>query len=197
MQGADSALPTRRVVEQWTPGQRAQMARMLDELAPRAAPGGAVPRRRLLVLLVTAGGAVVLFPWVAYLSATLPVSAAGGAWRTAWVGYDVILAAALAAAGWLVWHRRHLSMVALAVAATLVLVDGWFDVTLSWGTSEQWGAVVTAALVELPVAAVLILGVVGVLRRTSAVVQHLRGQEPVRMSLWKQPLTMRAPADRA
>lgn len=195
MQGAERALPTREAVEQWTPEQRASMARMLDQLAARPLPGGRAPRRRRLVLLVTLGGAAVLFPWVAYLSATLPMSAAGGAWRTAWVGFDVILAAALATAGWLVWHRRLLSMLALTVAATLVLVDAWFDVTLSWGTADQWGAVVTAALVELPVAAVLVVGVVGVLRRSAELVQRLRGQDGLRPSLWVQTVVMRPPAD--
>ncbi len=193
MQTAGSRLPTFEEVEQWTPQQRAEMARMLDRLAPRPVPGGGAPRRRLLVLLVTMGGAALLFPWVAYLSATLPMSAAGGAWRTAWVGYDVLLAASLAVAGWLVWHRRQLSVVALAVAATLVLVDAWFDVTLSWGTSEQWGAVVTAVLVELPVASVLLVGVVGLLRRTIAAVRQLRGQDVTRGSLWTQPVLMRGP----
>ena len=186
-------MPTREDVERWTPEQRAHVARMLDLLIPRPLPGHEAPRRRLVVLLVTLGGAVVLFPWLAYLSATLPASASGGAWRTAWVGFDAILAVALAGAGWLVWHRRHLASVALTVAATLVVVDAWFDVSLSWGTSEQWGAVLTAGLVELPVSAVLVLGATSLLRRSNAVIQRLRGQDPVAGSLWRQPLVMLAP----
>ncbi len=196
MVDAGSELPTFEAVERWTPAQRAQLARMLDRLVSRPAAGATAPRRRRLVLLVTMGGATVLFPWVAYLSATLPASATVGAWRTAWVGYDVILAAALAVAGWLVWHRRHLSVVALTVAATLVLVDAWFDVTLSWGTSETWGAVATAALVEIPVAVVLVIGVLTMLRRTAEVTRQLRGEDASPSSLWTQTLTMQPPAER-
>jgi hypothetical protein len=197
MNHPDPGFPTREDVARWTPQERARVARMLDELLPRPARDRRGPRRRLLVLVVTIGGAVVLFPWVAYLSVTLPATATGGAWRTAWVGYDAILAVALAAAGWLVWHRRQLALVALAVAATLLIVDAWFDVSLSWGTSEQWGAVVTAAAVELPVAAVLIAGATGLLRRTMAVVRQLRGQDDRPPSLWKQPVVLRPPGGRS
>jgi len=197
MSGADAGVPAAEVVESWSPEQRAEMARMLDRLVERPVPGRTAPHRRLLVLLVTLGGAALLFPWVAYLSAALPESSSGGSWRTAWVGYDVILAVALATAGWLVWHRRQLAVVALSVAATLVLVDAWFDVTLSWGTSEQWGAVLTAALVEIPVASVLAVGVVGMLRRTVAMMRRLRGQDPSMGSLWSQPSVVRPVHDGA
>jgi hypothetical protein len=193
MERPDPGPPTREVVAQWTQQERAQMARILDEMIARPAPDQRAPRRRLLVLVVTIGGAIVLFPWVAYLSVTLPATATGGAWRTAWVGFDAILAVALGTAGWLVWYRRQLALVALAVAATLLVVDAWFDVSLSWGTSEQWGAVVTAAAVELPVAAVLIIGATGLLRRTVAVVRQLRGQDYSHQSLWRQPVVARPP----
>lgn len=193
MQGADVGPPTRREVEGWSPEQRAHMAQMLDQLLDRPAASTSTPLRRFVVLAVTGGGVLVLFPWVAYLSATLPASASGGAWRTAWVGFDLMLAGALAAAGWLVWHRRYLATVALPVAATLLIVDAWFDVSLSWGASEQWGALVAAGLVELPVAGLLVLGAATMLRRTFTVIQQLRGQAASRPSLWRQSAPMRPP----
>lgn len=193
MQGADVGPPTRRDVERWTPEQRAHMAQLLDQLLDRPAASTSTPLRRFVVLAVTGGGVLVLFPWVAYLSATLPASAAGGAWRTAWVGFDVILAGAMAAAGWLVWHRRHLAIVALPVAATLLIVDAWFDVSLSWGTSEQVGALLAAGLVELPVASLLIVGAATMLRRTFTVIQQLRGQDASHLWLWREPVVMRPP----
>lgn len=190
MRDDDVGTPSFSAVEQWTSGQRAEVARMLDSLVARPKATGATRRRRVTVLLVTIGGAVALLPWVTYLSVTLPASANGGAWRTAWIGFDVILAGTLGLAGWLVWTRRQLAVVALPVGATLLMIDAWFDVTLSWGTAEQWGAVATAIFGELPVAAVLVIGTVTVLSRSAAVVQELRGQGGAQTSLWRQPLVM-------
>jgi len=183
-------VPSREEVADWSPEERAHVARLLDTLVDRPAPPPHGPTRRLLVLTVTVAGAVVLFPWVAYLLATLPQKEAGGAWRVAWVGFDVALAVTLGATGWLVWRRRQLAMVGLVVAATLLFCDAWFDVSLSWGTAEQWAAIATAALVELPAAALLTVGALTILRRTSAVVRQLRGlgSRPVR--LWQQPVVM-------
>ena len=194
MKSSGTEPPTRATVEGWSPQERAEVARMLDQLIERPAPGNQSPRRRIVVLAVTGGGVLVLFPWIAYLSATLQVSASGGAWRTAWVGFDVMLAVMLGVTGWLVWHRRHLAISALSVCVTLLTVDAWFDVCLSWGTSDQWVAVASAVLIELPAAALLAFGAATMLRRTFMVIGKLRGTSTMPVSLWKQQLVMyRAP----
>jgi hypothetical protein len=149
--GHAEGVPSREVIAAWSPQQRDEVARMLDEVAER--PDMRVnPRRRLVVLLITCGGAVALIPWIVYLNATLPSTSSGGAWRTAWVGYDLGLAGVLGCAGWMALRRRQLVVVLLTVAATLLAVDAWFDVTLSWGTSEQLTSIVTAAVLEVPIA---------------------------------------------
>ena len=135
----------------------------------------------------------MLVGWIAYLTTTLPESTSVGAWRTAWVGFDTVLIVVLGASAWLVWHRRQLAVVGLTIAASLLAVDAWFDVCLSWHTPEQWGAVATAALVEVPVSVVLATTVVTILRRTFFVVQQLRGQKPEGTSLWQQPVVMLSP----
>jgi hypothetical protein len=108
-----------------------------------------------LVLVATAAGAVVLVPWTAYLALTLPGSQAGGAWRLAWVGFDIALATTLATTGWLAWNRRQETPIGLVVSATLLLTDAWFDVCLSWNTAGQGGALASAAFVEIPLAVLL------------------------------------------
>jgi hypothetical protein len=185
--------PTRREIEQWTHDERAQVARVLDELVDRPAAAGSIRHRRQLVLAITGGGVLVLVGWIAYLTTTLPESTSVGAWRTAWVGFDTVLIVVLGASAWLVWHRRQLAVVGLTIAASLLAVDAWFDVCLSWHTPEQWGAVAIAALVEVPVSVVLATTVVTILRRTFFVVQQLRGQKPEGTSLWQQPVVMLSP----
>ena len=180
-------VPTREDVESWTPEQRAGVARLLDELVARPLPRTLRIRRRL-VLVVTVGGAVALFPWIAYLVLTLPQEAEGGAWRVAWVGFDVGLAATLGTAGWLAWRRRNLTMVVLPVAAALLLADAWFDLTLSWGTTEQWEAVTAAVLIEVPVAVLLLAAEITILRRASHTVAILRGRIDAPHQLWREPM---------
>jgi hypothetical protein len=144
-------VPSREVIAARSPQQRDEVARMLDEVAER--PDMRMNRRRrLVVMLITCGGAVALIPWIVYLNATLPSTSPGGAWRTTWVGYDLGLVAVLGCAGWMALRRRQLVVPLLTVAATLPAVDAWFDVTLSWGTSEQLTSIVTAAVLEVPIA---------------------------------------------
>ncbi len=107
---------------------------MSDDSAPRwVAP--------LFALL---GAATV--PWTIYLSLTLHT------YRLTWVGFDVLLTAALLATAYAAWRRHPLVGLLAAATAALLVVDAWFDVTLSAGP-ERTGAILSAALVELPLAA--------------------------------------------
>ncbi len=129
------------------------MARILDGLIDRPAEDRDLQRRRWIVLMITGGGSMLLFPWVVYLSDVLPTAEYGGAWSCAWVGFDVMLALTLAGTAWLVWGRRSLAVVGLTASSALLALDAWFDVCLSWGTSEQWAAIMTAVVINVPVAA--------------------------------------------
>jgi len=112
MQEPDPPIPTRADVAGWSAQQRAEVARILDDLVERPLVGR-LRRRRSLVLAVTAGGALMLFPWAAHLTRALPDNESVRAWRTAWVGFDVALALLLGTTAWLVWYRRALSVLAL------------------------------------------------------------------------------------
>ena len=192
-EGSTVAVPTREEVRGWTGAERAELARLLDELLDRPVPGPRETRLRRVVLVITAVGAAILLPWVVYLSLTLPPTESGGAWSTAWVGFDVALATSLGITAWLAWRRRQVVLVGLAVSATLVVTDAWFDVSLSWHTSEQVGAMTSAILVELPVAVLLTTAALTILGRTATTVAQLRGQTGPPPSLWRQPLVLVPP----
>jgi hypothetical protein len=124
-------------------------------MAEQSRPAGSHDWATRVVLVVTVGGAGLLLPWILVLSTELPVTPPGGAWRLAWVGYDAALAVALAATGALVWTRQRQAATSLVVSTVLVVTDAWFDTCLSWGTTGQTAAIVSALLIELPAALVL------------------------------------------
>lgn len=195
MQGAHHTVPTQHEIAQWTREERAEVARILDGHIDRPANDPDLHRRRFIVLMITGGGALLLFAWVVYLTTALPVTESGGAWRTAWVGFDVMLAGTMAVTAWLVWWRRSLAIVGLTASSALLAIDAWLDVCLSWGTSEQSGAIITACVVNVPVAIVLAAAVITMLRRTFSVVQQLRGEDATGVSVWRQPVVLLPPGD--
>jgi hypothetical protein len=90
-----ASMPTRDDVRGWSAQQRATVARLLAESIGQSPPTMRSPGRRKLVLVVGGVGALFLLPWLAFLSATLPATSSGGAWRAVWVGFDVALASAI------------------------------------------------------------------------------------------------------
>jgi hypothetical protein len=128
-----------------------------------------------------------MLPWLVYLSVTLPAHSSGGAWRTVWVGFDVALLASFAATAVSVWLRRQIAAFAMVTTATLLTCDAWFDICLSWGTSEHWGSIASAC-VELPVAVLLGTSAARVMRRSCTLIDQLRGQDPTPVALWRQPM---------
>ncbi len=101
--------------------------------------------------------AVVLIPWTLILAYRLPARHTSHHWDVAWVGFDLALAAALGATGWTIARRSAWAPSAAAIAATLLFCDAWFDIVLASGRDEQVEAVLEAALVEIPLAIVLVV----------------------------------------
>lgn len=97
--------------------------------------------------------AVVLLPWTAVLFLTLPHHYVANHWRLAWGGFDIGLGLALAATAVSVARRSPYAEVTAAVTGTLLVCDAWFDVLTSRGTTDVMQAVLLAAFVELPIAA--------------------------------------------
>jgi hypothetical protein len=188
----EASMPTRDDVRGWSAQQRASLARLLAESIDQPPAVMRSPGRRRLVLAVSGVGALLLLPWLVFLSATLPATSSGGAWRTVWVGFDIALVAAFVATVLTVWLRRQIAVIALVITSTLLTCDVWFDVCLSWGTAEHWGSI-AAALVELPVAILLATSAALLMRRSFTVIAQFRGQNPTPVPLWRQPMIHSAP----
>lgn len=110
-------------------------------------------RRHTVELLVVS--ALGLVPWTVILGLTLPSDYRVHAWRTTWVGFDILLLTALSMTAAL-GRRRHRAVVIPALAAAVLLVcDAWFDVSLEFGTQSVWASSALAVFVELPMAAFL------------------------------------------
>jgi hypothetical protein len=96
---------------------------------------------------------VVLIPWIVYLGFSLPARQVSRHYDAAWVGFDILELIALGATGYLALRRSRYLALASASAATLLVIDAWFDVVTS-PRHQLPQAVVLAALIELPLAGV-------------------------------------------
>ncbi|MFC8500963.1 hypothetical protein ACFUC1_01290 [Pedococcus sp. NPDC057267] len=108
--------------------------------------------RRLLLLVAAAA----LVPWTAYLGVSLPTRYTVSTWSLAWVGFDVLVAALLAVTAWLGLRRRPEFVLAAVAAAGMLGADAWFDVATA-NTGDRLGSVLSAVLVELPLAVALVV----------------------------------------
>jgi hypothetical protein len=159
-----------------TAHERLSLMRALAALDEEERPlVGGSDRRRAVILAVIIGCCVFLAAWIGLLAVTLPRHFQTGAWRGAWVGFDVAELAAFAATGWALWRRRQILIVCLVVLATLLCCDAWFDVLLDARTSGFWLSVLSAILIELPIAALAIMGARRLLRTTIAMMRRYQG----------------------
>lgn len=111
-----------------------------------------IPVPRWLVALL-GGVAVLLVPWILYLTFTLPSRHVTVHYDLAWVGFDVGLAVACGATAWAVLSGSQWVVPFAAITAAMLCCDAWFDVTTSRPGTELLEAIAEAALAELPLAA--------------------------------------------
>jgi hypothetical protein len=97
--------------------------------------------------------AAVLIPWTALLFATLPRHYVANHRQVAWGGFDIGLGLALATTAVMVVRRSPFAEVTATITGTLLCCDAWFDVLTSRGLSDIAQAAGSAALIELPLAA--------------------------------------------
>ncbi len=176
-----------------SPHERADLAHAIAAIdghrpAIAAEPGGFAQRHRGLLLLAIVGCCVVLAAWTGVLAVTLPRYYRAGDWRGAWVGFDLALLIAFAATAWAAWRHRQLVIICLVVLATLLCCDAWFDVTLDLRTSGFLVSLLMAVFVELPLAALAVIGARRLMRLTFAVVGRLAGVSGPVPPVWRVPL---------
>jgi hypothetical protein len=176
-------------LQRMTPEERAWLARALARLnAQSLASTPLSQRRRRLLIAACLAGMLLLAVWIGVLEVSLPRHYQAGGWRAAWVGFDVGLLLVFAATAWAAWQRRQILIVCLMVLATLLCCDAWFDTTLDWGTRGFTVSLLSALLVELPLAAVALTGARRLLRLTIGRVELLAGFAGPVPPFWRVPL---------
>ena len=96
--------------------------------------------------------AAVLIPWTAYLAVTLPKRDVTAHYRGAWVGFDLLLVAAVVLTAYYAFRVDTRVQLPATATATLLVVDAWFDVMTSSGRAATATAVLMALCIELPAA---------------------------------------------
>jgi hypothetical protein len=110
-------------------------------------------RHRFVALCTFASAALV--PWLVLLSITLPPRYVAARWGATWVGFDIALIVCMSLTAWLAWQRRQALILAAVVTGTLLICDAWFDVLTANSTVDLISSLAAAALLELPMAALL------------------------------------------
>lgn len=108
-------------------------------------------RRRLAFALAVV--ALLLVPWTVFITATLPAEHHTPHWALAWGGFDVALAAAAATTAWATARAPDWLPLPASITGTLLVCDAWFDVLTAQPGAELREAILTAALAEVPLAA--------------------------------------------
>ena len=112
------------------------------------------PPAPMLVAPVFGALAVGLLVWTGFLAVTLPRRHVAVNWNVAWAGFDVALAVVLFLVAYGALRRRTWVQSAAAAAATLLVVDAWFDVVTAANGWDKVEAVALALSSELPLALV-------------------------------------------
>jgi hypothetical protein len=171
-----------------TPDERARLARAIAAIDRPVSPGRPVTQRhRTIILAAIIACCVGLAIWIGVLAVTLPRYYRAGDWRGAWVGFDLALLVTFAVTAWAAWRRRQVLIICLVVLATLLCCDAWFDVTLNLRTSGFMLSVLSALFIELPLAAMAIVGARRLVRLTIGMVV-LDGDPRPKLPLWRVPL---------
>jgi hypothetical protein len=96
--------------------------------------------------------AVILFPWSAYLSYSLPSRHLTPHWNVAWAGFDLLMAASVVLTLLLLLRRSRYVAIAASITGTFLLCDAWFDMITSRPGSELVQSALFALFAELPTA---------------------------------------------
>jgi hypothetical protein len=176
-------------LRQMTHDERRELARALAAIdVPHPLLDPILRRRRRIALLVMTVCCIALAGWIAILVLTLPGRYTANNWRAVWVGLDIAELLGFAATAWAAWHERQILIFFMIITGTVLLCDAWFDLTLSYGSSDFTASVLSAVLAELPLAFLLFAGARRLVRVTVETLMQLRGNGGSAPPLWRIPL---------
>jgi hypothetical protein len=172
-----------------TQAERGELARILATLdLPHPLIDRRLRLRRRFGLLLMTACCIALAGWIAILILTLPDRYTSSDWRAVWIGLDIAELIGFVGIGWAAWRQRQVLIFFMIMTGTLLVADAWFDLTLSYGSSDFTMAVVTAVLAEFPLAFILFAGARRLIRVTVQTVMRLAGIDGPVPPLWRVPL---------
>jgi hypothetical protein len=174
---------TEQQIAALTPEQRRELISRLEQPLSDLIDPALLSRIRRIRLGLMIGGSIAMIPWLVYLSVTLPENYVARNWPATWVGFDILLVTFMLATAMLGYLRRQLLVLAAFTSGVLLICDAWFDL-MTAGPKDIWLALVTALLIEVPLAIFMIIGAQRIVRLT---MMRLWRLDPG-MRLWQLPL---------
>jgi len=172
-----------------THDERRALARALAAIdLPHPLLDPSLRQRRRLGLLVMMACCIALAAWIAFLLLTLPVRYTSSDWRAVWVGLDIAELLGFAATAWAAWYQRQIVIFFMVMTGTLLLCDAWFDLALNYGSSDFTASILSAVLVEFPLAFLLLAAARRLVRVTVQTLMELTGISGPVPPLWRVPL---------
>lgn len=166
-----------------SPDERRKLIERLERPLSDLVPVQVVHRIRWSWLGIMTGGTLVLIPWIVFLAFDLPDEYLVHDWTVTWVGFDLILLALMAATVIFGLMRRQVMLLTAFATGMLLICDAWFDL-MTAGPKDFQMSEFTAAMCDLPLAAILITGTLRLFRFTAVRMWLLEPDTP----LWRLPL---------
>ncbi|MCW2527483.1 MAG: hypothetical protein JWM76_2343 [Pseudonocardiales bacterium] len=110
-----------------------------------------LPLPRWFAVLATVC-ALGLVPWIVYLAFSLPAESRSEHYAVAWVGFDTAMFVVLSGLAVAAIRRSTWTEPLATCSATLLVMDSWFDIVTASGQMHRVEAILSAAIVELPLA---------------------------------------------
>ena len=166
-----------------TPEQRRDLITRLQQPLSDVIDPVLLRRIRRIRLGLMIGGSVAMIPWLVYLAFTLPENYVAHNWPATWIGFDVLLVAFMVATAVFGYLRRQVLVFAAFTSGVLLICDAWFDL-MTAGPDDVWLSVITALVIEVPLAIFMIRGAQRIMRLTMMRLWLLHPG----MRLWHLPL---------
>ena len=166
-----------------TPEQRRELITRLEQPLSDLIDPVYLARLRRIRLGIMIAGSIAMIPWLVYLYVKLPDRYVAHTWTVTWVGFDVLLVGFMLATAVLGYLRRQLLMLAAFTSGVLLICDAWFDL-MTAGPKDLGLSLVTALLIEVPLAIFMITGAQRIVRLTMMRLRRMDSET----RLWQVPL---------